>query len=171
MDNTKPYQQSPAAAKKPSGNHRLAGPGRKQSWNLRPRLLTGKAPIADPQFDTLMKKLTALATKEPQQIRDLRPDCPPELARLVHRMLSKDPADRPGRPSEVASALKIFARGADLRRLLEPNDALLTNPGIALTTTASVNDATNLSPTAVPCASFQGRPDRAGLQPALVGLG
>ncbi len=43
-----------------------------------------------------------------------RPDCPPELAALVHRALEKEPARRPGSALEVAEALLA------LRRRLHP---------------------------------------------------
>ena len=82
------------------------------------KLLTGKAPFAGAHFDTAIKKLMALANKEPPPVTTLRPDCPPELAKLVHQMLAKVPDARPTPPAAVAVALEPFAHGADLRVLL-----------------------------------------------------
>ena len=46
-------------------------------------------------------------------------DLPPGLAAVLDRMLAKEPADRYQTPAEVAEALRPFAAGADLVRLLD----------------------------------------------------
>ena len=114
------------------------------------KLLTGKAPFAGAQYDTAVKKLMALATKEPPPVTTHRPDCPPELAKLVHQMLAKMPEARPATPAALAVALEPFARGADLLTLLEPaakTDAEMS-PGstVAFTgyTAASAYDETHI---------------------------
>ncbi|MBC8353301.1 MAG: serine/threonine protein kinase [Planctomycetes bacterium] len=82
------------------------------------KLLTGRAPFASPQYNTLLKKVTALANNHVTPIQELRPDIPSELASIIDRMLSKEPADRFNTPNELAVALEPFARGADLGGLL-----------------------------------------------------
>ncbi|MEX0819427.1 MAG: protein kinase [Pirellulaceae bacterium] len=82
------------------------------------KLLTGRAPFAMPQYNTLMKKVTALANKPVTPIKQLRPDIPDELASIIDRMLAKDPGERFQSPDEVAAALEPFSQGADLAGLL-----------------------------------------------------
>jgi serine/threonine protein kinase len=61
-------------------------------------LLTGRAPF--PQ-GTVLDKLLAHAEHQPEPLTALRPDLPPEVVRVVGRLLAKDPARRyptPPRP-------------------------------------------------------------------------
>ena len=81
------------------------------------RLLAGRAPFGGPGFETMMKKLTALAGEEPQSLRELRSDIPEKLAAIVHRMLAKSPNDRPASAEEVVRLLDPFAASADLGSL------------------------------------------------------
>ncbi len=69
------------------------------------KLLTGRTPFGGAEYDTPVKKMMALATEDPEPIDTLRPEIPAELAAIVHRMLAKDPDDRPATPAEVAEAL------------------------------------------------------------------
>ncbi len=87
------------------------------------KLLTGRAPFGGAEYDTLMKKLVALAGEAPREIRTLRPEIPPALAELIHRMLSKRPEDRPSSPAGVAAEIGPFAARADLAGLLDEPDA------------------------------------------------
>ncbi len=89
------------------------------------RLLTGSAPFAGVKFDTPVKKILALATKEPAAVQTLRADVPPALATIVHKMLAKDPAQRFASPEELAEALAPFCLGSNLAALLERS----TRPG------------------------------------------
>jgi len=79
------------------------------------RVATGRLPFAGP---TQMAILTALATADPPPVRSLNPDIPAALAALIHRLLAKDPAARPGSADEVlvalagAETLAVPARGA-----------------------------------------------------------
>ena len=82
------------------------------------KLLTGRAPFAAPQYNTLLKKVTALAINPVTPIRQLRLDIPDELASIIDRMLAKVPAERFQTPDEVAAALEPFTQGADLGGLL-----------------------------------------------------
>lgn len=82
------------------------------------KLLTGTAPFAAPQYNTLLKKVTALANKPVTPIKQVRPEIPEDLANVIDRMLSKEPAERFNMPEEVAAALEPFASEADLGSLL-----------------------------------------------------
>ncbi len=82
------------------------------------KLLTGQAPFDGPQYNTLLKKVTALANKPSPSIQEERPELPAELAAIIDRMLAKDPDQRLESPQEVAAALEPFVAGADLSRLL-----------------------------------------------------
>ena len=83
------------------------------------RLLTGTAPFSGAKFDTPVKKILALATKEPTAVETLRADVPPALAAIVNKMLAKAPAQRFDTPEELAEALAPFCQGANLAALLE----------------------------------------------------
>ncbi|OYW20374.1 MAG: hypothetical protein B7Z55_07395, partial [Planctomycetales bacterium 12-60-4] len=83
------------------------------------KLLTGRAPLENPQHNSVMKRLIALDRDQPPPLSSLRPECPPALCDLVHRLLAKSPDDRPEQPQAVAEELAPFAAGADLRALLE----------------------------------------------------
>jgi serine/threonine protein kinase len=78
------------------------------------KLLTGRPPLADGSRTTTLKKLAALASIDPPDVRTWRPDVPAELALLIQRMLSKAPEHRPARPVELADLLEPFATGTDL---------------------------------------------------------
>ncbi len=82
------------------------------------KLLAGRAPYADPRFNTLMKKMTALATKSAPSIATLRDDLPAEVVTVVDRMLARDPDQRFASAAEVAAALAPHAEQADLNQLL-----------------------------------------------------
>jgi len=54
-------------------------------------MLTGTVPFLD---DSIMSIMYAHFNQPPRPVTDLRPDCPPNLAAAVMRMLEKDPASR-----------------------------------------------------------------------------
>jgi WD40 repeat protein len=81
------------------------------------KLLTGKAPFADPDCSTAAKKLRAHAEAPVPSLPDQRPDAPADLVVLLDRMLAKDPGDRFATADEVAEALRPFAEGLDLDAL------------------------------------------------------
>lgn len=72
-------------------------------------LLTGKPPFDE---GNVIEKLKAHAQEPPPSLTTLRRDVPPELARVVTRMLAKDPAARFQTPAEVVAALAPFAQVA-----------------------------------------------------------
>jgi hypothetical protein len=70
-------------------------------------LLTGRPPYsgATPE-DTLQR----LRTGEPAALAALRPDAPPELVELVHRLMARRPESRPAGAADVEAALGKFCR-------------------------------------------------------------
>src|SRR5262249_17860376 len=72
-------------------------------------LLAGHPPFPD---GSLMQKLTAHAQHSPTPLATIRPDLPHGLARVLDRMMAKDPALRYQTPAEVAQALTPFAETA-----------------------------------------------------------
>ena len=98
------------------------------------KLLTGRAPFETSEFGSVIAKLAALASTAPEQVRSLRPEVPVELARIVHRMLGKQPRDRYATPIEVAQALEPFAR-RPAKSLVSPANE--ETAGIVQTGTAS----------------------------------
>jgi serine/threonine protein kinase len=68
-------------------------------------LLTGRAPFAGA---TVRDKLAAQREQQPRPLSDTRQDVPEALARVVERMLAKEPAGRYQTPAEVAVALASF---------------------------------------------------------------
>ncbi len=70
-------------------------------------LLAGHAPFPD---GNATQKVKAHLERTPAPLRSLRRDVPVELARVVERMMAKDPAARYQTPAEVAAALGRFVK-------------------------------------------------------------
>jgi serine/threonine protein kinase len=68
-------------------------------------MATGKRPF---QGDTYRDVLAAVVAHTPPPPRQLRPALPPALDRLIMRLLSKRPAQRPGSAQEVAETLRAL---------------------------------------------------------------
>jgi serine/threonine protein kinase len=69
------------------------------------QLLTGRLPFPGA---TQFEILTRLAVDDPTPVRELNPAVHPRLAGFVHRLLEKDPADRPASATEVVTTLRAF---------------------------------------------------------------
>jgi serine/threonine-protein kinase len=69
-------------------------------------LLTGEVPFPG---GTPLDKLERHASVEPEPVEQLRPVVPLAVAALVRRLMSKNPADRPQAPAELAELLEPFA--------------------------------------------------------------
>ena len=67
--------------------------------------LAGDTPFGE---GTLPQKVIWHQTRKPEPIRQLRPEVPKELERLIAHMMAKDPAQRPQTPQEVADALAPY---------------------------------------------------------------
>lgn len=72
------------------------------------RMVTGNLPFDGP--DTLAQ-LTALAIAEPPSLEKLAPDVPAALRDLIHRLLARDPAQRPPTARAVAETLRALEKG------------------------------------------------------------
>jgi uncharacterized protein (TIGR03067 family) len=70
-------------------------------------LLAGHTPFPE---GTVLDKVMAHMERSPRPLAHVRKDVPPELTRVVERMMAKDPAQRYRTPAEVAAALEPFAR-------------------------------------------------------------
>jgi uncharacterized protein (TIGR03067 family) len=75
-------------------------------------LLAGKAPYPD---GTAVEKVMAHMERPPKPLTELRRNVPPELARVVERMMAKDPAKRRQTPAEIAEALQPFVARASIK--------------------------------------------------------
>ena len=60
------------------------------------------------------KLMAAHMGETPRPVEELRPDCPPALARLVARCLAKDPAKRPENAEELLQELAVTTSGPAL---------------------------------------------------------
>ncbi len=69
--------------------------------------LTGRTPFTE---GTVAQKLIWHQTRQPKAIRQVRPEVPEGLAGLIEHMMSKDPAQRPQTPQQVADALEPFVQ-------------------------------------------------------------
>ena len=67
------------------------------------QMLAGKPPF---DGDTALAIAVQHLKNEPQRLEELRPDLPPGLCRIVHKMLAKNPADRYQRPLEILRDLR-----------------------------------------------------------------
>jgi|GEM_PF-2084865 len=81
------------------------------------KLLTGRAPFGSQQPTTVVIKLMMLVNEPAPDVRELRPDCPAELAAIIRQLLEKNPGLRITPPQALAEALAPWASGADLSRL------------------------------------------------------
>ena len=95
-------------------------------------LFTGQNPFPD---GTLVQKLKAHSEQTPGPLTEARPDIPPDLARIVERMMAKDRSLRLQRPADVTRALAPFADpkaehadAPDLQRLKKGDAHALAAP-------------------------------------------
>jgi len=70
------------------------------------KLLAGEVPYSGA---TQLQKLLARASHAAPSVLEKRPDCPPELAAVVAKMLERKPEDRFQTPGELAAALAKFS--------------------------------------------------------------
>jgi serine/threonine protein kinase/WD40 repeat protein len=92
------------------------------------KLLTGRAPYERSNDDTPIRRLKYMLTAPVPEIRDARPDVPPELASLLRRLLSKTPEQRPSQPHEVAELLRPFTQGVDFGAVWSAFDIRRSDP-------------------------------------------
>jgi serine/threonine protein kinase len=68
--------------------------------------LAGRVPFPG---DNAMEKLIKHLMEQPEPLEKVRPDVPPEVAALVRRLMSKDPADRYQTPGELVRDLETWS--------------------------------------------------------------
>jgi serine/threonine protein kinase len=79
-------------------------------------LLAGRAPFADPDHGTFVKKVMAHTEKSIPPINAIRGDIPEALVMILGRMTAKSPAERFQTAADVATALEQFTRPPRSRR-------------------------------------------------------
>ncbi|MEM9369458.1 MAG: serine/threonine-protein kinase, partial [Planctomycetota bacterium] len=77
------------------------------SWYF---LLTGKPPF---QGSNMQQKLAKHQTAPVPDVRELREDCPSNVAAVISRMMAKRPADRPPSAVELLEQIKRVSRNSD----------------------------------------------------------
>ncbi len=97
-------------------------------------LLTGHVPFYNPEQQSIIQKLHALANQPLPDIREQRPDVPDDLAKVLEKMLAKEKDLRYAEPGEVAAALAPFAGNADLAPLLEEAKTTTSTPSLGRST-------------------------------------
>lgn len=70
-------------------------------------LLAGHPPFPN---GTVAEKLIAHQMKKPQPVREVRPEIPQGLSKVVEKLLAKDPAERYQTPKDLVDALDIWTQ-------------------------------------------------------------
>jgi len=92
------------------------------------KLMTGSAPFPDEPYDTLLKKLQAIASQEDVEIGSRLNDVPQDLVALLQQMLRKDPEKRLSSANEVAERLTSYADADALRQFAFEQSSAAPNP-------------------------------------------
>lgn len=79
-------------------------------------MLTGQVPFKAKSLYGILRKHE---TEKPTSIRELNPQVPQPVCRLVERMMAKDPADRYQTPKELLEDIHILLRSKAIKRLPE----------------------------------------------------
>jgi eukaryotic-like serine/threonine-protein kinase len=69
------------------------------------QMLAGQPPF---RGDTALSVAIQHVRTQPERLENLRPDLPPPLCRIIHKMLAKDPADRQQGPRELLQELRAL---------------------------------------------------------------
>lgn len=77
-------------------------------------MLTGRAPFPE---GTMIERIRAHRSREPQNLFELRPDIPPALAAICQKLMAKSPDDRFQSADEVAEVLQSWLDGKASRML------------------------------------------------------
>jgi serine/threonine-protein kinase len=75
-------------------------------------MLTGRPPFPD---GTVLQKLLQHQADQPPDVRQIRPDLPDEVARVLRRMLAKEPRHRYPTPAALIEEMVLLARQVGLR--------------------------------------------------------
>lgn len=106
------------------------------------KLLTGRAPFADEEHPTPTSRIMAVGNEDITPLRTVRPNVPPELGMLVHRMLTKSPRDRIQSAGDVLAQLEAFTGRVPqtLPRRSALLVAMIVAPILALAVVISLRD-------------------------------
>lgn len=77
-------------------------------------MIAGRSPFSGPDAP---ETLARICTERQLSLREIRPETPEPISRLVDRLLEKDPARRPESAADVARALSREERGEALRSM------------------------------------------------------
>jgi serine/threonine-protein kinase len=77
-------------------------------------MLAGRPPFPE---GTVLQKLLQHQGDQPPEVRELRPEIPEEVSRLLRKMLAKDPRHRHQTPVELVEELVLLAEQVGLRPL------------------------------------------------------
>ena len=83
------------------------------------KMISGRAPFATTDHRSTFAKMNAHVAEAPQPLSELRADVPAKLESLVHRLLEKSPDRRPQTAAEVAQALSVWSKDANLDDLVK----------------------------------------------------
>jgi serine/threonine protein kinase/Tol biopolymer transport system component len=123
-------------------------------------MLTGRRPFNGGAAQAV---IYAVLHTDPEAVERLRPEVPPELARLIHRLIAKDPRDRPADANEVLRELRLMQGQPGSGTRTAPVDAA---PGRRLPKAVTLGLAVALTGAAVAglVAWRRGGPETAGGQ-------
>ena len=123
-------------------------------------MLTGKVPF---EADSMMSLMWMHFHEPPPPILERRPDCPPELAHAIERMLAKAPADRwptleeaveaigtPAHNDPIRQQMRAFARGKDASHISTEHHTPMSPVPKSLTPPAGGTAAPPQAPPAPP---------------------
>lgn len=85
-------------------------------------LLTGKTPFSG---ESVSERLAKHQTLPAPDVRTFRSDCPPAIANLLARMMSKRPADRPNSATELMTWMKQLGAGKNLTPIAPAGDTVV----------------------------------------------
>lgn len=85
-------------------------------------LLTGKTPFSG---ESVSERLAKHQTLPAPDVRTFRSDCPPAIANLLARMMSKRPADRPNSATELRTWMKQLGAGKNLTPIAPAGDTVV----------------------------------------------
>jgi serine/threonine protein kinase len=110
-------------------------------------LLTGQPPFEGQNaFAVALQHIQ----KDPLPLESLRPDLPPQLCRLVHRMLAKNPEDRPQSAAEILQELQSLSEQVSPKSGATTPIRLASLPEISLPTLVVADPPADRRPTRQP---------------------
>jgi hypothetical protein len=105
------------------------------------KMLTGEAPFAGDDHQTVFAKLTAHVSSAAPSLASSRAEAPGALVKLVDAMLAKDPAERPQTPRDVAEQLAKWTAGHELASLVARAERIAPDKSPRVRTASAVSNA------------------------------